>query len=210
MIIRVFPSGPISTNAILIGCKSTQKAAVIDPAQGSLEPILQEAAREHLNLEKILLTHSHWDHIVDVARLQEKTKALLFVHELDAPNIINPGSDGLPLFFPVTGAQPDGFLDEAKNIELGHLHIQVIHTPGHSPGSVCFYLKEQKVLISGDTLFQGCIGRLDLPTGQKALMWPSLEKLRALPPETRVFPGHGEETTIGHESWLKDAKKLYS
>jgi hydroxyacylglutathione hydrolase len=190
--IRVFSSGPLGTNAILIGCKKTKYAA------------------EHLVIKKILLTHSHWDHIADAHLLKEKTGALLFVHSLDAPNVIKPGSDALPLFFPIKGVQPDGFLEEGKAIDLGHLHIEVIHTPGHSPGGVCFYLKDQNVLISGDTLFRGSIGRLDLPTGKAPLMWKSLEKIQALPPQTRVIPGHGEETTLANESWLSHAKEMFS
>jgi len=200
MFIRVFPSGPLSTNAILLGCKATKRAAVIDPSQGSTGPILEEADREGFVINKILLTHSHWDHIVDVHLLKEATGALLFVHSLDAPNVIKPGSDKLPLYFPIHGTQPDGFLEEGKPIDIGHLHIDVIHTPGHSPGGVCFYLKEQKVLISGDTLFCGAIGRIDLPTGQPREMQKSLQKLQILPPETRVIPGHGDETTLAKET----------
>ncbi len=200
MFIKIFACGPLATNAILIGCKATKKAAVVDPSQGSTELILKEALKQNLNIQKIFLTHSHWDHIVDAHLLKEKTGALLFVHPLDAPNVIKPGSDGLPLFVPIKGVQPDGFLEEGKGVDLGHLHFEVIHTPGHSPGCVCFYFKDQKVLISGDTLFCGSIGRLDLPTGQPKLIGNSLRKLQALPPETRVIPGHGQETTLANES----------
>jgi hydroxyacylglutathione hydrolase len=201
MLIRTFASNLLGTNAILIGCKATKRAAVIDPSQGSANWAMKEADREGFLITKILLTHSHWDHIVDTHLLKEQTKALLFVHALDAPNIIQPGSDGLPLYFPIQGAQPDGFLEEGKKIEIGHLQIEVLHTPGHSPGSVCLYFKDQNVLLSGDTLFKGCIGRLDLPTGRASLMWDSLKKLKALPKDARVIPGHGEETTLGNELW---------
>ncbi|HEV7737705.1 MAG TPA: MBL fold metallo-hydrolase [Chlamydiales bacterium] len=210
MFIQIFPYGPLETNAILIGCKATKQAAVIDPSQGSTTPILKTAEKEHLEIKKIILTHSHWDHIADVRELKEKTGALLFVHALDAPNVIKPGTDGLPTYFPIQGAQPDGYLEEGKSIDLGHLHIDIIHTPGQSPGGVCLYFKAQKVLISGDTLFRGSMGRLDLPTGQPSLMWDSLHKLKILPPDTRVIPGHGGETTIGKESWLNRAKETFS
>jgi len=210
MFTQIFACGPLETNAILIGCKATKQAAVIDPSQGSTTSILKVAQTEHLQIKKKFLTHSHWDHIADVHELKEKTGALLFVHALDAPNVIKPGTDGLPLYFPIRGAQPDGYLEEEKSIDLGHLHIDIIHTPGHSPGCVCLYFKAQKVLISGDTLFRGSMGRLDLSTGQPSLMWDSLHKLAMLPPDTRVIPGHGGETTIGRESWLSRAKETFS
>jgi glyoxylase-like metal-dependent hydrolase (beta-lactamase superfamily II) len=92
---------------------------------------------------------------------------------------------------------------------LGDIVIDVIHLPGHSPGGVGFYLKKQDTLISGDTLFKGSIGRLDLPTSEPEKMWNSLDKLAKLPPKTRVIPGHGDETTIGEESWLANAKHYF-
>ena len=202
MFIQKFPSGPFHTNAILLGCQETKQAAVIDPSPGSTDLILKAAEKEGLKIEKILLTHSHWDHIADVHRLKELTGARAFVHSLDAENLRNPGSDGLPLMIPILGVEPDGFLEEGKAVHVGNLILEVIHTPGHCPGSVCFYIKKQKTLLSGDTLFKGTIGNLHLPTGEPDKMWPSLRKLAALPPETRVIPGHGNETVLAKESWL--------
>ena len=209
MIIQKFPSGPLSTNAILLGCEETHQAAVIDPSSGSTKAILQEARLLGLKIEKILLTHSHWDHIADVYELQQKTDALVYVHPLDAGNLTDPGSDGLQLYFPIRGVEPDRSLDEAKKIQVGNIEITVIHTPGHSPGCVCFYLKKEQVLFAGDTLFKGTMGGLHLPTARPALMWGSLDKLAALPAAVCVISGHGEDTTIGNESWLRDAKKLF-
>ncbi len=203
MIIQKFPFGPLGTNAILFGCESTGKGAVIDPSRGAATPILQEAHLLGLTIEKILLTHSHWDHIADVHELRERTDVPVYVHPLDEGNLIDPGSDGLPLYFPIRGVEPDRYLEEGKVIKVGDLTIEVIHTPGHSPGCVCFYLKKQKVLFSGDTLFKGSMGGLHLPTAQPELMGSSLAKLAALPADTRVIPGHGEDTTIGAEKWLK-------
>lgn len=202
MIIQKFPLGPIGTNAILLGCSETGKGAVIDPSKGAAIPILQEAHLFHLKLEMILLTHSHWDHIADVHELRERTDAPVYIHPLDEGNLIDPGSDGLSLYFPIRGVDPDRSLKDGQILRLGQISMQVIHTPGHSPGSVCFYLKEQKVLFSGDTLFKGAMGGLHLPTAQPELMDKSLAKLAALPPDTRVIPGHGEDTTIKAETWL--------
>lgn len=210
MFLYKFPFGPLETNAILIGCAKTKIGAVIDPSQGSTGAILQKAADLELKIEKILLTHSHWDHFADAHGLKVQTGATLSVHFLDAKNIEHPGSDGIPLFFPIHPVVPDHFLNEGDTIEVGHLSLEVIHSPGHSPGSVCFYSREKSFLISGDTLFQGSIGNLHLPTAQPALMWSSLEKLSKLPPETRVIPGHGGETSIGRENWLSRAKEIFA
>lgn len=209
MIIYKFPFGPLQTNAILFGCAKTKKAAVIDPSQGSAEAILKEAAKQGLSIEKILLTHSHWDHFADAHALKAKTHAEIYVHPLDAKNIEHPGSDGIPLFFPIHPVTPDHFLKEGDSIHVGNLKLDVIHSPGHSPGSVCFYLQEQKLLFSGDTLFQGSIGNLHLPTAQPMQMWNSLRKLAALPPETHVVPGHGGDTSIGKENWLSRAEEIF-
>ena len=210
MIIFKFPFGPLGTNAILIGCKETKKSAVIDPSMGSANAILQKNEDNQLKVDKILLTHSHWDHFVDACEIKERTKAPLYVHKLDAKNVEEPGSDRLPLMVDIRPVTVDHFLEEGEIIEVGNLKLEVIHTPGHSPGGVCFYLKEQKLLIAGDTLFKGSIGRLDLPTGEPDKMWESLVKLAKLPPDTRVIAGHGDDTTSGHEHWLKRAKETFA
>lgn len=210
MYIVKFPFGPLQTNAILLGCSKTKKAVIIDASAGCAEPILHKAEEKGSKIEKILLTHSHWDHFADAKELKEKTHAPLYIHTLDAKNLEDPGSDGLPLFIPIEAVSPDHFLSEGDVITVGELKLEVIHTPGHSPGSVCFYLAEQKLLIAGDTLFQGTIGSLSLPTAEPDKMWDSLAKLAKLPPDTRVVPGHGPDTTIGRESWLGHAKEFFS
>lgn len=194
IIIHKFPSGPIGTNAILFGANGV--GAVIDPSMGSTDKILRQALLDHLKIEKIFLTHSHWDHIVDVKTLKDQTGAQLYVHPLDAENVQSPGSDGLGLPVPIEPAIPDHLFEEGAVISVGPLQVEVIHTPGHSPGSVCLYLKEQGILFSGDTVFAGSIGRLDLPTGVPEQMGASLQKLLKLPPQTRIIPGHGPDTRV--------------
>lgn len=208
--ISIFPFGPLETNAILLGCKETKAAVVIDPSLGSAAPILAKSKEHGLKIEKILLTHSHWDHFADAHEVQKRTNAPLYVHIRDAENVETPGSDRIPLFFPIHPVKVEGYLKEGEGGFVGNLQLEVIDTPGHSPGGVCFYLKEHNLLISGDTLFQGSIGNLNLPTANPEEMWNSLEKLAKLPENTRVIPGHGEETTIGQETWLKSAKEIFS
>jgi len=208
MILEVFPSGPLATNAIFLGCERTKKAAVIDAPLGITETILERAQKLSLSIEMILLTHSHWDHIADIAELKQKTKAPIYIHPEDKENLMHPGSDKLPLFFSIEGTVPDRELHDNQQLLLGELELKVIHTPGHTPGCVCFYLEKEGVLISGDTLFKGSMGNISFPSSCPQLMWESLKKLAKLPSKTKVYPGHGPMTTIGHESWMTDAEKL--
>ena len=206
MILEIFPSGPLETNAYLLACDVTKRAVVIDAPFESADALLHHIKKLSLSVDMILLTHSHWDHIADVSFLKESLKASVYVHKDDADNLENPGIDQLPLFFPLKGVKPDGYLSEGQELIVGKLKITVIHTPGHSPGSVCFYLSSEETLISGDTLFRGTIGNLSLPTAQPAAMWVSLKKLAVLPAATKVYPGHGGSTTIGAEKWIAHAQ----
>jgi glyoxylase-like metal-dependent hydrolase (beta-lactamase superfamily II) len=209
MVIQAFPSGPFSTNAYLVACTQTNQAAIIDPAPESHVVIDAYLQMYPFTVTHILLTHSHWDHIADVAELRKQLNVPVYVHALDAPNLEKPGSDELPCWIPISGVKPDGYLEEGDSIQIGHLLFKVIHTPGHSPGSVCFYEPKQQILFSGDTLFKGTIGNLSFPTSQPDRMWESLDKLSKLPLQTKVYPGHGPQTTIGAESWLPQARQLF-
>lgn len=209
MIVEVFPSGPVNTNAILIGCEKTRTGVFIDPSAGSAQKLLDAAEKHHLKIQAIYLTHSHWDHFVDAAYLKQKLRIDVYVHEKDAENLIHPGADRLPTFFDIEGVEPTHLLEDGDKGSIGDLQFVVIHTPGHCPGSVCFYFEKEQVLISGDTLFKGTIGRLDLPTAEPKKMWISLKKLALLPGVTKVYPGHGPTTTIGAETWLSSAENMF-
>lgn len=208
MILEVFPSGPIETNTILIACEVTKQAAIVDAPQDCTLVLQSRVGQLGLSVQMILLTHSHQDHIADARSLKNKFKAPVYIHALDAPNLQTPGADLLPIFIPVEPVTPDGFLSDGQILHLGELAIQVIHTPGHTPGGVCFYVEKEKTLISGDTLFQGTMGRIDFPQSNPDAMGSSLKKLAALPFDTTVFPGHGGPTTIGEEAyWLQNPKR---
>lgn len=209
MILELFSSGPFDTNTILLGCETTKKGAIIDAPPESIEHLLSRIELLDLHVDKILLTHSHLDHIAEAAALKKALQAELFVHEADRANLEHPGVDGIPLLFAIEPAFPDHLLKDGESISVGTLSLSVIHTPGHSPGSVCFYLSNQKLLISGDTLFRGAIGNLHLPTAEPEKMWQSLKKLSKLPYDTKVIPGHGSATTIGAESWISDPQAKF-
>lgn len=204
-----FIGGPYATNAYLVGCKQTQKAAVIDPAMGSSSRLIEGAKERGWTLEKILLTHSHWDHFVDAKALQKELGLPLYVHARDRENVEHPGSDAVESPVPIEAAQVEGVFADGDRISVGTLEFEVIHTPGHCLGAVCFYEASQGVLFSGDTLFRGSMGAVALPTAEPEKMWVSLKRLAALPPETRVYPGHGGETTIGREDWMARAQEYF-
>ncbi|MBI3236136.1 MAG: MBL fold metallo-hydrolase [Chlamydiales bacterium] len=202
MILKVFASGPVDTNAYLVACSKTKRGVVIDVPFDCASLILEAVSSLQIHVDKILLTHSHWDHFAGAFDLQAELAVPIFIHAEDAGNLRDPGSDKLPLLFPVKKVDPEGFLEDGQIIPVGELQLEVIHTPGHTPGGVCFYLEKEKVLFSGDTLFQGAIGNLSFPTARPALMWKSLKRLASLPKQTRVYPGHGDPTSIGQEEWI--------
>lgn len=209
MFIQILPSGPFLTNAYVLACEKTKEALIIDPGVESAQSILNLLKKNQLTPRAIVLTHSHWDHIADVSTLKEALAIPVMINREDAANLISPGSDGLPMWVSFEGAIPDRFLEEGDSVEAGSLSFSVIHTPGHTPGGICLYSAQEHLLISGDTLFKQSIGNLSLPTAEPERMWDSLKKLERLPPETRVYPGHGTSTTIGEESWLPRAKKVF-
>jgi len=210
MKITVFPAGPIKTNAYLLVCDETKKAWIIDAPLGVTDEIAAQIDLEKLKVEKIILTHAHWDHIADLAELKRRYSALVFVHKNEAENVEHPGSKWLPPDFEIEGVTPDQTLLGGETLTLGNMQVHVIHTPGHSPGGICLHIPEENTLISGDTLFRGTMGRVDLPTSDPEKMWDSLLLLCKLPAATKVYPGHGGSTTIGAESWMKDAKQRFS
>jgi len=179
--------GPIRTNCYIVEDEATKQALVID-AGAEPERILKTLQQLELKLTLIVATHGHFDHLEGVRELKEQTGARFLMHQADLFGLKTTDAP-----------QPDGFLPDGKNIELGTLSFEVIHTPGHSPGGICLYNEKEKVLFSGDTLFLGTYGRVDLPYSDEAAMVKSLKRLLKLPPDTVVYPGHGNSTTIGAE-----------
>lgn len=176
-------------------------AILIDPSRGEGEAMA--TIRDHgLRLLEILNTHGHPDHVFDNARLQEETRARIAIHAADAYRL-DPATRPTGMLEPPKSVADD-LIAEGPLAYLRDVKIQALHTPGHTEGSVCFYLPTDALLFSGDVLFAGTVGRIDLPGGDARLMESSLARVAALPPATRVFPGHGPATTIGGElRWLK-------
>lgn len=190
--------GPMGANCYIISCPETKKAAVIDPGADG-KKILRWILEKGYQVEYILLTHGHLDHIGAVDEVRDTFEAKVGIHSEDA-GMLTDGRKNLSSYFgPSIVMKPaDLLLEDGQVLSIGRLTLTVLTTPGHSPGSVCFVTPDG--LISGDTLFAGSIGRTDFPGGSLEQLLEGVDqKLMVLPEETRVFPGHGEETTIGRE-----------
>ncbi|MEJ5359623.1 MAG: MBL fold metallo-hydrolase [Desulfobacterales bacterium] len=198
MIIRQLAVGPLQANCFIVGCERTRQAAVIDPGDEA-DRILLALAERGLAVSHILNTHGHFDHVGANRRLKQSTGAPILIHALDAPMLrLLARSAAAWGMAAENSPDPDRLIDEGETIPVGDLSLQVIHTPGHTPGGVSFYA--DGCLFVGDTLFAGSVGRTDFPGGDfEALRRSIQEKLFRLPDDVRVFTGHGPATTIGEE-----------
>jgi glyoxylase-like metal-dependent hydrolase (beta-lactamase superfamily II) len=194
--------GPISTNVHVLADPRSREAVAIDTATPSLAWISDELAERGWTLKLIVSTHGHWDHIGDNAAVAEHTGADIAVHPLDRDRLEHPEPLWAP--FDIAPSVPAVELAEGGLIRFGDLRLTVLHTPGHTEGSVCLLAADDGVLLSGDTLFAGGWGRVDLPGGDPAAMVESLGRLTTLEDPIAVLPGHGRATTIGRErAWLE-------
>jgi glyoxylase-like metal-dependent hydrolase (beta-lactamase superfamily II) len=200
MILETFPVGPLACNCTILGDEASGEAIVIDPGD-EVGYIHRRLTDLHLKLKQILITHAHIDHVGGALKLKRLTGAPIFLNEADLPLLamMETQAGWIGVETPEI-APPDGDLPDLAVVGLERYPAQVLHTPGHSQGSICLYFAPLKLLVAGDTLFAGSVGRTDLPGGNSAQIIDSIHsKLLALPDETRVLPGHGPETTIGLE-----------
>jgi hydroxyacylglutathione hydrolase len=196
---RCFTVGPLQENCWIVHGDGSEKALVIDP--GDEEERLRTAIDDlGLTVEAILLTHTHFDHVGAVAPLARATQAPVYCPELEVAVLQDINSYVFPGFGPFEPYDPEQTLSGGDHLTLAGLDIDVIFTPGHSPGHVSFSIPEHEALLSGDVLFQGSIGRTDLPGGHHQTLLDSIATLlNTLPDETRVLPGHMGTTTLGRE-----------
>ena len=192
-------TGIISTNCYLAINEETKQTVVIDPASSS-PSLMNHIEAEGLKVEAILLTHGHFDHIMGIDGFLKKYDVPVYLHEDDKEMMNDPQLNQSSTYtagYTFSGAE---CIRDGQVLHLAGNDFEVFHTPGHTPGCCCFYVREEGVLFSGDTLFANSVGRTDFPgSSASALIRSIREKLLPLPDETRVYPGHMGETAIGHE-----------
>jgi glyoxylase-like metal-dependent hydrolase (beta-lactamase superfamily II) len=199
--IETLVCGPLGNDVYVVS--DGEHAIVVDAPLECLSPV-QEVLRERkLTLDLIVLTHQHWDHVAEAHLLAQATSAPLAAHTLDAAALAKPRTSRLMPGVELPPLEVSRELNEGDTVVVGDTRLEVLHTPGHTQGSICLYSADDATLLSGDTLFAGSYGRVDLPGSDARQMADSLRRLSALPPQTRVLPGHGAETTIAQETWLR-------
>jgi glyoxylase-like metal-dependent hydrolase (beta-lactamase superfamily II) len=200
MLHKILPVGPLQCNCSIVGDEETREAMVIDPGD-QVEDILHILREAKLQLKQIVITHAHIDHVGGAMKLKAVTGATILMNQSDYALL-----KMLDMQAAWVGMQPPGDvkidegIGDGRVLQIGGIAGNVIHTPGHTEGSICLHFPQQKKLIAGDTLFAGSIGRTDLPGGSMEKILRSLHtRVLALPDETQVTPGHGPQTTIGEE-----------
>lgn len=201
MIVKGLTVGLLQENCYILGCEITRRGVVIDPGDNA-RAILKLLTQQGLTVEKILLTHAHFDHVMALEPVKKATGAPFFMHPADLPILrdvparvqlwLDSEVDPLP--------DPDGYLEHGQRLQFGEQELEVRFTPGHAPGHVIFIHHASRQVFGGDTLFQGSIGRYDVPLADGPTLFRSIrEQMFSLPDDYTVYPGHGPATTIGDE-----------
>jgi len=198
LIINELVVGPLMSNCFIFGCDQTKEAVVIDPG-GDADKILLSLADSNLKVKYIVNTHGHFDHVSDNGKMKEATDAEILIHPLDAPMLGKLSSNAAIFGISVENSPPcDRTIEEGEKVSFGEITLEVLHTPGHTPGGIALFT--DGIVFVGDTLFAGSIGRTDFPGGDFDTLVASIQqKLFKMDDDVRVFSGHGPETTIGQE-----------
>lgn len=195
--------GIAGTNCFLVIDDVTKQCVLFDAPDHTVAPLLDMIEKEGLSLLGLWLTHGHFDHLADHQVVRDRfPNAKILIHQLDEPKLLKPGSRIFPLPFTIPPGRADGYLEEGQELEIGETKLKVIFTPGHSPGHVSFFFQnsDKPVLIGGDLIIGGAVGRTDLPDSNPDDLDASIRKVMALPPETVLLGGHGEPTTLADEA----------
>jgi glyoxylase-like metal-dependent hydrolase (beta-lactamase superfamily II) len=199
---KIIPAtgGIAGTNCYLIADESTGQCVLFDAPDHTVAPLLEAIEQNGWDLIGLWLTHGHFDHIADHQIVTEAyPDAEVKIHRLDEPKLITPTSRLFQLPFAIPPGKADNYVEDGQQLRIGDLSCRVIFTPGHAPGHVCYYFEAERVLVGGDLIIGGAIGRYDLPDSNLDDLISSIRTIMRLPPDTRLLPGHGTPSTLGDE-----------
>lgn len=200
MKIHMNTGGLAETNAYLVVDEASKIAAIVDAPEGTTASLIALAKKNHYDVQYLLLTHGHWDHISDHKVVTDAfPKAKVLIHALDEPKLLQPGSLLFELPYMIEPRSADGYLEDGQKIHIGHTTLAAMHTPGHAAGHVVLYSNEHAVLLAGDLLMAGAVGRYDFSDGNVEQLKKSLKRVMLLPDNVEVLSGHGPGTLIGNE-----------
>jgi hydroxyacylglutathione hydrolase len=192
--------GLASTNCYLIADEQSRQAVLFDAPDHTVAPLLEEAKQRGYDVIGLWLTHGHFDHLADHAEVTKAfPNARVLIHRLDVPKLRNPRSSMFPLPFTIPPREPDELVEDGQRLSIGSLAVEVIHTPGHAPGHVMYHFPDERVLVGGDLIICGAVGRTDLPDSDERQLIDSIRKVMRLPDDTRLLPGHCSPGTLGDE-----------
>lgn len=203
ILVAQFTGGPLDTHCYLALDDESRLAIIVDAPWNVHTQVIPEVQRRSVQPLLIVITHGHWDHVADAGELRNATGAPVAAHPLEVPLLEAPAATLYDVPFEIPAIRPEMLLKDGSILDVGALHFHVLHTPGHTPGSLCLYEPDNKLLFSGDTLFHRGYGRTDLPGASDEQMWKSLAALSTLPEDVQILPGHGPRSAIGQEAWLK-------
>ena len=203
--IVTFVGGPLETNAYLVADAATGEALIIDAPQETAGQIVEEAARRGWTIGQIIITHTHWDHVLDAKALKDATGVPLLAHPLAREPLANPSAAFGEPPMPIPAVETSGTLEDGDTVTLGEQTFTVMHLPGHDPAHIGLFNASEEILLSGDVLFPGGHGTTEIPGADQAVTNATMRRLVAeLPATTTVLPGHGVSTTIGAEApWIR-------
>jgi len=200
MLIAMNTGGIAGTNSFLIGDEASKEAVLFDAPDHTVGPLLDYAAKNGLNVIGLWLTHGHFDHVADHREVTTRfPNAKVLIHRLDEPKLQAPGASFFALPFEIAPRSADAYVEDGQKLRIGNVEVEVIHTPGHAPGHVMYYIPSEKILIGGDLIIGGSIGRTDLPDSDHAELERSIRRVMQLPGDTRLLPGHGDVSTLDDE-----------
>ena len=192
--------GIAATNCYLIADTDAKQAVLFDAPNDTVAPLLDQVESRGLELLGLWLTHGHFDHLADHQVVRDRFPgAKILIHELDEPKLVNPGSSSFILPFTIRPGKADAFVTDNQTLTLGSHPVTVIHTPGHAPGHVMYHFPDDKLLVGGDLIIMGAVGRTDLPDSDEKQLFGSIRRIMQLPGDTNLLPGHGQPSTLADE-----------